>query len=190
MKNKTTLIIGGCRSGKSSHALEIANHITGSKKIFIATSVPTDHEMEKRVTKHKTERGESWQTAEVPVKISEKIEKLSKQADVILVDCLTLWVSNLLFNNFKEDEIFQRVEVLRKSLENSACPVILVSNEVGAGIVPENKLARQFRDIAGFVNQKIAATVDSVIWTVAGIPVTIKGKGHGNFHAPAVPVIF
>jgi len=175
MRNNT-LILGGCRSGKSSHALETANRIPGTRKLFIATSVPTDPEMEERVTNHQKERGRDWKTEEVPVKISDTINTFAPSSDVILVDCLTLWVSNLMMNKFIQDDIIDITQELIQSLKNSSCPVILVSNEVGAGIVPENQLSRQFRDFAGLVNQKIAASVDTVIWTVAGIPVTIKSR--------------
>ncbi|MFO7886587.1 MAG: bifunctional adenosylcobinamide kinase/adenosylcobinamide-phosphate guanylyltransferase [Desulfobacteraceae bacterium] len=174
MENKTTLIIGGCRSGKSRHALDMANQIPGTKKIFIATSVPSDPEMEKRVMKHKQDRGDLWKTAEVPLEIAKAVSRMSKKADVILVDCLTLWVSNLLAEGHGEEEIFQACNEFIQVLETALCPVILVSNEVGSGIVPENEIARQFRDITGFVNQQVAASVTSVIWSVAGIPVVIK----------------
>ncbi|MBF0469058.1 MAG: bifunctional adenosylcobinamide kinase/adenosylcobinamide-phosphate guanylyltransferase [Desulfamplus sp.] len=174
MDNKITLVIGGCRSGKSGHALCLANQITGNRKIFMATSVPTDNEMEDRVTKHQKERGGQWITCEVPVDIPSRIAQISRSADVILVDCLTLWVSNLMFNDFDEDRISKMVEELQNALADADSPVFLVSNEVGAGIVPENALARKFRDMAGMVNQKIAQTADRVIYMVAGIPMTIK----------------
>lgn len=177
MKNKnatTTLVLGGCRSGKSSHALALANAVPGENRIFMATSVPTDSEMEKRVDKHVKERGPAWHTAEVPVEISRHIEILSADADVILVDCLTLWVSNLMFNDMDQDKIFAKTRELTDVLAAAGCPVILVANEVGSGIVPENRLARQFRDMAGFVNQQVAAAVDRVTLVVAGIPMPVK----------------
>ena len=198
LKHNITLVIGGCRSGKSSFALNHANNIQIEKekeknKIFIATSQPTDFEMEKRVKKHQAERGIGWYTVEEPVNIHETIDEYSKKASVILVDCLTLWVSNLLFNASQKNEISKiesdknrdyqahidhAVELLEKSLESCQCPLFMVSNEVGAGIVPENTIARQFRDLAGFVNQRMAKIADRVVMTVAGIDVEIKpGKG-------------
>ena len=144
------------------------------KKFFMATSIPTDQEMLDRVDKHVQERGPAWQTAEVPVDIPEKIEMLSPEVDVILVDCLTLWVSNLMFNGLDSQGLVKKIDQLTGVLEKAACPVIMVSNEVGSGIVPENVLARQFRDMAGFVNQKIAAASDVVTLVVAGIPMKIK----------------
>lgn len=183
MENKAriTLVIGGCRSGKSRFALEAANQIKadqtrGDQKIFLATSVPRDLEMDKRVAAHRAERGEDWQTIEEPIMIHDTIESASKTADVILVDCLTLWTSNLLFAEYDEPRIMEATTLLVAALEKSFCPVFLVSNEVGYGIVPENSLARQFRDIAGLVNQKIAAMADRVVLTVAGIDIPIKPR--------------
>jgi len=174
MKKQSTLVIGGCRSGKSSHALELANQTAVNNKVFMATSVPRDREMEKRVTKHRVERGDSWHTEEIPIDLPRAMERLGKLSGVILVDCLTLWTSNLLTEGYGEKDIGQWTARLQTAVENAHCPVILVSNEVGTGIVPENSLARQFRDMAGLVNQSLAASVTSVVWTVAGIPVTIK----------------
>lgn len=188
LKSNITLVIGGCRSGKSSYALEQADRLASgtseSPKIFIATSVPRDLEMEKRVEKHQKERGKEWQTIESPIKIYEAIDQYSGKAGVMLVDCLTLWVSNLLFH-FSEshdaehtaslqEKVDQQVAQLKNTLVSCKTPLFLVSNEVGAGIVPENAIARQFRDIAGFVNQEIAKVADRVVMTVAGIDVQIK----------------
>lgn len=190
MESHITLVIGGCRSGKSTYALEQADRMASgtstSPKIFIATSVPRDPEMEKRVEKHQKERGKEWQTIESPIKIYEAIDQYSGKAGVMLVDCLTLWVSNLLFH-FSEspdtdhaaplqEKVDQQVIQLKKALTSCKTPLFLVSNEVGAGIVPENAIARQFRDIAGFVNQEIARVADRVVMTVAGIDVQIKPK--------------
>ncbi|MCP4023850.1 MAG: bifunctional adenosylcobinamide kinase/adenosylcobinamide-phosphate guanylyltransferase [Desulfobacteraceae bacterium] len=177
--NTITLVIGGCRSGKSRYALDKSNKIQGSKKVFIATSVPTDPEMDQRVVKHQKERGNTWTTAEEPLKIYDIINQYSPIADVILVDCLTLWVSNLLFQN-KHNQDLAYVETALDRLESALiscnCPVFLVSNEVGCGIVPENQLARSFRDVAGMVNQRVAKRADKVVMTVAGIDVLIKPK--------------
>ncbi len=181
MNENITFVIGGCRSGKSSWALKQADRIVpdpdeNKRKIFIATSVPADSEMENRVIKHQKERGKSWQTIEAPVSIDTVIQEKSPVATVILVDCLTLWVSNLLFEYNDPVRIEQAVSRLENVLAKSNCPVFLVSNEVGYGIVPENSLARQFRDMAGFVNQRIAAVAHRVVTTIAGIDVQIKPK--------------
>jgi adenosylcobinamide kinase/adenosylcobinamide-phosphate guanylyltransferase len=170
---KTVLIIGGCRSGKSAHALQLADQLAGHK-IFIATCMPHDREMEQRVLHHQKQRNPNWKTLEVPLLLSEAIRENSRRGHVILVDCLTLWINNLLLEKDDPENIDMNIQKLVQSLEKTECPVILVSNEVGAGIVPENRLARLFRDVAGFANQKIGASVDRVIWMVAGIPVEIK----------------
>ncbi|MEA2039600.1 MAG: bifunctional adenosylcobinamide kinase/adenosylcobinamide-phosphate guanylyltransferase [Thermodesulfobacteriota bacterium] len=172
---ETIFVIGGCRSGKSRHALELAEQAGGSNKIFIATCVPRDDEMKQRVELHQRHRGTGWTTIEVPVHLGESIIENNRKADVIIVDCLTLWISNLLMETDDEEEIAGHIHGLIKSLERAQCTVVLVSNEVGTGIVPENSLSRLFRDIAGFANQDVAACSDRVIWMVAGIPVTIKG---------------
>jgi len=173
---ETIFVIGGCRSGKSSHALELAERISENRKTFIATCVPHDDEMRERVTKHQQERHSGWATAEVPILLPEAILENSRKADVILADCLTLWITNLLLDPDESEKIDEHIRKLTKSFEKAQCPVILVSNEVGAGIVPENKLSREFRDIMGATNQRVAACADRVIWMVAGIPVTIKPK--------------
>ena len=167
-------ILGGCRSGKSRHALKLAEDIPCRKKVFIATCLPFDEEMKRRIERHQRERERTWTTIEVPVLLPEAIDKNSQKSDVILIDCLTLWISNLLLENDDQEKLAGHVERLIKSLENALCPIIMVSNEVGAGIVPETRLGRLFRDVAGFANQKIAACSNAVIWMVAGIPVKIK----------------
>ena len=170
----SVFVLGGCRSGKSSHALELAERTPGTRRLFLATCVVRDEEMKDRVDRHKRERSDQWKALEIPVDIPDAIREHSAQADVILVDCLTLWVSNLLLENKDMDDILGHVQRLTRSIEASQCPVILVSNEIGTGIVPENDLARFFRDAVGFVNQRVAKCCDQVIWTVAGIPVQIK----------------
>ena len=171
---KTTFVIGGCRSGKSRQALELAEKISGSKRIFIATCMPFDDEMKQRIERHKRERDKSWKTVEAPVELSAAINENSREGDVIIIDCLTLWINNLLMEIENPDVINQCIHKLILAIKEAKCPIILISNEVGAGIVPENKLARKFRDIAGFTNQKVAECADSVIWMIAGIPVSIK----------------
>jgi adenosylcobinamide kinase/adenosylcobinamide-phosphate guanylyltransferase len=170
---ETVLVIGGCRSGKSSHALHLAEQIPG-QKIFIATCMPQDIEMEQRVLHHRQQRSSVWKTLEIPLLIPEAINKYSLKENVILIDCLTLWINNLIMGDKDPIELDKQIQNLTQSIEKSGCPVFLVSNEVGTGIVPDNQLARLFRDMIGFVNQKVAASVDRVIWMVAGIPVRIK----------------
>jgi adenosylcobinamide kinase/adenosylcobinamide-phosphate guanylyltransferase len=172
--NKIIFVIGGCRSGKSAYALQTAEKVPAELKIFIATCVPQDDEMKRRIARHKKDRSQDWVTVEAPLDLPEAVLRNSSKADIILVDCLTLWVSNLLMENGDENKIEDTISRLMDALEKAACPIVLVSNEVGTGIVPENKLARQYRDIIGLVNQAVARTASKVIWMVAGIPVTIK----------------
>lgn len=175
---RTTLIIGGCRSGKSSHALHLANRMGKVRKIFLATCIPQDDEMHLRVSRHQAERGADWTAVETPIFLPEAIQDIGPDADVLLVDCLTLWVSNLMMEQTDPNAPKYLLEAhtsrLIESLRAAACPVIVVTNEVGAGIVPDNQLARAFRDVVGKVNQQIAACADEVIWMVAGIPAKIK----------------
>ena len=172
--NKIIFVIGGCRSGKSTYAMQTAEKMPAEQKIFIATCVPQDDEMKRRVARHQKERSQNWVTVEAPLDLSEAIRQNSRKADVILVDCLTLWVSNLLMETGDENKIEETISQFINAIENASCPIVLVSNEVGTGIVPENRLARQYRDIIGLANQAVAKTAGKVIWMVAGIPVTVK----------------
>jgi adenosylcobinamide kinase/adenosylcobinamide-phosphate guanylyltransferase len=169
-------VIGGCRSGKSSHALRTAEKMPQNGKIYIATCVPQDQEMKQRVERHQRERSQIWVTVEEPLQLPEAILHNSDRMNVILVDCLTLWVSNLLMKTNNEEKLQDTNSQLLDALEKAAGSIVLVSNEVGAGIVPENKLARQYRDIIGLVNQAVAQAASKVVWMVAGIPVTVKGQ--------------
>jgi len=173
--NKSVFVLGGCRSGKSSYALETAEKYSADHKVFIATCLPRDDEMKLRVTRHQQERSRHWHTVEAPIHVPEAIVAAGGEGGILLVDCLTLWISNLLMENQDSDQILNQVQSLTRAVTSAACPVILVSNEVGTGIVPENELARQYRDLVGSTNQTVAECVDQVVWVVAGIPVTIKG---------------
>lgn len=172
--SESILVIGGCKSGKSRHALALAAAVTPPRKLFIATCVPGDDEMHRRVARHQAERGPEWRTLEEPLALAEAIFSHSGATDLILVDCLTLWLSNLMLAQEALEGLERRLSELMAAIGNARCPVILVSNEVGAGIVPENSLARRFRDAAGMMNQTVAAGVDRVTWVVAGIPLTVK----------------
>ena len=171
--NPKILVLGGCRSGKSGYALQLAESI-GETRIFVATCVPRDEEMQQRVDRHREERDNRWTTLEVPLRLADAIRTHSPSSEVMLVDCLTLWLSNLLMETAAVDRIRDSIADLAEAVRSAPNPVILVSNEVGAGIVPENRLARKYRDLAGWTNQAMAAACDRVVWTVAGIPVTIK----------------
>ena len=169
-----TLVTGGCRSGKSDNALALAEDISESGRVFVATCIPHDTEMKDRVARHRRERSATWDTVEAPLDLAAAVAEHSRPGRVLLVDCLTLWVSNLMGASEDPEILRGHVDDLVKALEQSRCPVVVVSNEVGCGIVPENRLARLFRDVAGSVNQRVAAVVDTVIWMVAGIPVKVK----------------
>ena len=172
MKN-TYLITGGSRSGKSSYALQLAN--SAKKPFYIATAGVGDEEMKDRITKHQAERGEHWTTIEEQIDLAQAIKQAHNQdADFIIVDCLTLWVSNIMFND--NANIDNEMEKLQTVIKETELPLVLVTNEVGSGIVPDNAVSREFRDSAGFVNQKIAKTVTNVILTVSGIPMVLKGQ--------------
>ncbi len=173
--NKSVFVLGGCRSGKSSYALDTAQKFFLDPKVFIATCIPRDDEMKIRVARHQQERSRHWRTVEAPIHLPQAIVTAGTEAGVLLVDCLTLWISNLLMENYDSDRVLNQIQSLTRALASAACPVILVSNEVGTGIVPENTLARLYRDLVGSTNQAVAESADQVVWVVAGIPVTIKG---------------
>lgn len=176
LKQKVVFVTGGAKSGKSSFALSEAEKIKG-KKAYIATAEALDEEMKDRIEKHKVERGKGWDTYEEPLKITEVIKKIEGEYGAIVVDCLTLWLSNLLHADQDiTSEIEKLVEIFRDpGLQTPNSELFIVSNEVGTGVVPENKLAREFRDLAGTMNRKVAAVSDEVFMVVAGIPVKIKG---------------
>ncbi|MDO9289139.1 MAG: bifunctional adenosylcobinamide kinase/adenosylcobinamide-phosphate guanylyltransferase [Thermodesulfovibrionales bacterium] len=165
-----TFIIGGARSGKSSFAVSEALKLKG-RKAYIASAEALDGEMKERIKKHKKDRGDGWDTYEEPIRISEVLKKIEGQYSVILLDCLTLWLSNLMMN---EKNIEQEIENFIHSLFTVHCSLFIVSNEVGMGIVPENEMARRFRDMAGMLNQRVAEIADEVYLVVSGIPVKIK----------------
>ena len=166
-------VLGGARSGKSSFALAEASKIAGRKKAFVATMEPGDSELEARISTPRMERGPEWETFEAPLDISGLLGKIGSRYDVILLDCLTLWLSNRMLLN-EGRTIGDGPEGLIKALEKTACPVFAVSNEVGMGIVPGTGLGRAFRDEAGRLNRLVAAAADRVYLVVAGIPQRIK----------------
>jgi adenosylcobinamide kinase/adenosylcobinamide-phosphate guanylyltransferase len=170
--NKITLIIGGARSGKSSYALRLAKKY--KKVAFIATCLGLDKEMRERIKLHKESRPKYWETFEEPKELAGLISKFNNGFDCILIDCLTLLVSNLILSGNSQQQILKKIEELLFILNKKKSRVILVSNEVGLGLVPVNKLGRDFRDVAGRVNQIVAKNADEVFLVVAGIPLKIK----------------
>jgi len=174
MAKRMIFITGGCRSGKSRFALHYANEHY-SKKIFLATSEILDDEMARRVENHKRMRGPEWRTIEEPVEIVETIRQSGEGGAVILLDCITLWLSNLLIKWNDATRIMEEVDRLAKGLQESPASFIIVSNEVGMGIVPADPLGRRFRDLSGMANQKIAEVADTVVFMVSGISLFLKG---------------
>lgn len=164
-----TLVLGGARSGKSRYAEALLQGL-GDSRTYLATGVATDAEMAERIRRHRERRGPGWVTLETPVAIAAAIER---EPGPILVDCLTLWVSNLMAAGENPDDAIERLLV---ALRRPGGPLVLVSNEVGLGIVPDNALAREFRDHAGRANQRVAAAATRVVFIAAGLPLALKGE--------------
>jgi adenosylcobinamide kinase / adenosylcobinamide-phosphate guanylyltransferase len=166
-----TLVLGGARSGKTSFAQMQAQAVGQSGRlVMIATGQALDKEMRQRIALHRAERGEAWTTVEAPLDLAAALIGLGP-ADVAVVDCLTLWLTNLML---AEMELETATQALVAAVKAVRCPLWLVSNEVGLGIVPENALARRFRDAAGRLHQQLAAVADHVVLVVAGLPMTVK----------------
>ncbi|MBO6947408.1 MAG: bifunctional adenosylcobinamide kinase/adenosylcobinamide-phosphate guanylyltransferase [Rhodospirillales bacterium] len=164
-----TLVLGGARSGKSRYAEELVEAEGGG--IYIATAEAWDSEMTVRIEKHRQRRGDKWETIEAPTDLVGALTSKSCRGKAILVDCLTLWISNLMM---AERDIEREVSMLTAALPSLDARVVFVSNEVGLGIVPENAMARQFRDHAGSTHQRIAKVADRVVFVAAGLPMTMK----------------
>lgn len=171
--SRTIFLLGGARSGKSRHALQLGEGI-GPRRAFVATAQALDEEMARRIRRHQASRSESWRTYEEPLQLGPLLEKIEGLYDVIVVDCLTLWVSNLLSLGLNEESLDDHYRTLLRTLEKMNTPVILISNEVGGGIVPANALARRFCDLAGLLHQQVAALADEVFWFTAGLSLRIK----------------
>jgi adenosylcobinamide kinase / adenosylcobinamide-phosphate guanylyltransferase len=175
------LVTGGSRSGKSGYTQKRAEQLDG-KKVFIATCPRVDTEMDERISRHVAERRESdWQTIEEEIDIAGVIKE-NHESDIILVDCLTLWVNNLLYlhhqknRNFTEDELATICqEIIKVSSEHPGI-IFFVTNEIGSGIVPENSVTRRYRDLVGRCNQNIAQNANEVILVSCGIPLTLKSN--------------
>ncbi len=179
MENETSqfrvaLVLGGARSGKSRYGLGLAVRCP-APRLFVATCEPQDAEMEARIAAHQQERGSDWVTQEVPLGLSETLKAAQDNYGVVLVDCLTMWLSNLLLQEGAPTGRVQTAcEDLVESLQRTNTPTILISNEVGWGIVPDNPVARKFRDQTGWLHQRLAQVADLVVLVVAGVPLLIK----------------
>ena len=169
-----TLVLGGARSGKSRHAealvLEHADTL-GLQPVYIATAEAGDGEMAARIAEHRARRGNRWRNEEAPVALGEALAHYADPGQPVLVDCLTLWLSNVLL---AEHDVAADIAGLLHSLDDAPGPMVCVANEVGLGIVPDNALGRAFRDHAGRLNQQVAAHADRVDFVAAGLPITLK----------------
>ena len=169
-----TFITGGGRSGKSRHALELARGY--EKRAFVASAVALDAEMQERIAKHRKERGDAFSTVEAPIDPAAAIRSLPDEVEVAVLDCLTVWLGNLMHEQkVLEDASCDEIDAFLDILSAPPCDLIVVTNEVGMGIIPDNAMARAFRDLAGSLNQRVAAKADRVILMVSGVPVVVKG---------------
>jgi adenosylcobinamide kinase / adenosylcobinamide-phosphate guanylyltransferase len=167
---KLTLVLGGARSGKSRYAESLIAKLP-PPWLYVATAEAGDAEMAERIAAHCARRGPQWQTIEAPRHLAAALQKSA--AMPVLVDCLTLWLSNLMLAEF---DIDAETAHLERAVAAATAPVVLVSNEVGSGIVPDHPLGRRFRDAQGILNQRIAAFADRVVLMVAGLPLAVKGS--------------
>jgi adenosylcobinamide kinase/adenosylcobinamide-phosphate guanylyltransferase len=167
---RLTLVLGGARSGKSRYAESLVTALP-PPWIYAATAEALDAEMAARIGAHRARRGAGWTTVEAPRELAATLAAHAQAP--VLVDCLTMWLSNLMMADAPIDAEIDR---LAQALRGAAAPVVLVANEVGSGIVPDNALARRFRDLQGGLNQRIAAQADQVVLLVAGLPLFVKGR--------------
>jgi len=165
-----TLILGGARSGKSRYAEHLIEE-AASGGTYCATAEARDAEMAERIAAHRARRGRFWRTVEAPLELAPAIAAEVTQERPLLVDCLTLWLSNLILAGRRPD---READELVWELRKAAGPVVLVANEVGMGLVPETPLGRRFRDAAGWLNQEVAAIADRVVFVAAGLPLVLK----------------
>ncbi|NWF56073.1 MAG: bifunctional adenosylcobinamide kinase/adenosylcobinamide-phosphate guanylyltransferase [Syntrophaceae bacterium] len=173
-KKRIIFITGGARSGKSRFAEELARQFSGPKA-YLATAQALDEEMAERIRRHRETRSGDWQTLEEPMDVTGCVEDQGDRFHLILLDCLTLWVSNLMMAGWDGAKILEEGDRLLGACRQAKCSLILVGNEVGMGIVPENAQARLFRDLSGFIQQNAARQSDEVYFMVSGLPVKIKG---------------
>ena len=169
---KRMLVLGGCRSGKSRFAQERCEAAASGDLASVATAQAFDPEMEERIARHRSERGSRWLTIDAPMDLPSALSEAALRADAVMVDCLTLWLTNLML---ADADVAKARTTLAEAIAACPLPVVLVSNEVGLGIVPDNVLARRFRDESGWLNQQMATLCDEVILMAAGLPLRLKG---------------
>jgi adenosylcobinamide kinase / adenosylcobinamide-phosphate guanylyltransferase len=169
--NTVTLLLGGVRSGKSHYAQQLGER--AGRVVFVATAQAADDEMRRKVDRHRSSRPPHWQTVEEPLALAETIAEHGPKCDLMIIDCLTFFAANLL--DVKADEQIS-IDGLCCALQAPACSVVLVSNEVGSGVVPEYPSGRRFRDLLGEMNQSVARVASNVLLLVAGLPLVLKGE--------------
>ena len=170
----STLILGGARSGKSSYAESLAKG-SGLEVHYVATAQPLDHEMVVRIHHHQQQRPDDWLLIEEPLELLDVVQCEADQSRLLLIDCLTLWLNNLIGRGDSDEEIRQQISELAYMAAVARGKVVMVSNEVGLGIVGENPLVRRFVDQSGWMNQQIASTAQNVVLVTAGLPLALKG---------------
>jgi adenosylcobinamide kinase / adenosylcobinamide-phosphate guanylyltransferase len=172
--SSVTLVLGGVRSGKSRYAQQLAER--ESRVLFVATAKASDDEMHRKIERHRRERPAEWTTVEEPLELVQVLAQRAFDCDVMVVDCLTVFAANLLETEGDDQSaIERRVEALCVALQSASCSVVLVSNEVGSGVVPAYPLGRRYRDLLGEINQSVARIADDVVLMVAGLPLALKG---------------
>ncbi len=171
--SRIVLVTGGEKSGKSRHALSLA--ACRAKKAFIATAEAMDVEMSRRIAKHRENRDPSFHTVEEPSDLAGALRSIPPDTEIAIVDCLTVWLGNLMHRHGTGETAYPEVAGFLEVLETPPCDLVIVTNEVGMGIIPGNEMARRFRDISGELNQSVARLADQVILMVSGIAVIVKG---------------
>jgi adenosylcobinamide kinase/adenosylcobinamide-phosphate guanylyltransferase len=170
-RNPVTLVLGGVRSGKSHYAQRLGER--ADRVVFVATARPCDDEMRHKIDRHRGSRPQHWQTVEEPLGLTEAVVHYGPTCDLMIIDCLTLFAANLLA---AEGDVQSRIDSLCLALQSPPCAVVLVSNEVGSGVVPEYPSGRRFRDLLGEMNQSVARVASDVLLLVAGLPLVLKGQ--------------
>ncbi len=169
------LLLGGLKCGKTSYALKLGSSLKVRNRIYIATSQPFDDEMREKIKKHKKERGDLWETVESHLELATSLTKFEKEEDtVVLIDCFTMWINNMIFFDWSDDKIFEAFEKVLSIVKRAKCHILSVSNEIGLGVVPDNKLTRRYVNLLGEFNQRCANVFSDVFFMIAGLPVKVK----------------